>query len=193
MWQRIQGDMRKIIASVWLTIDGIFDADIMHEWFFPFDSVAKSEYIKSGILEADALLTGRTTYEMLAAYWPNQLNDDNGPANKINSMKKFVVSTKLEKAGWNNSTIISKNIVEEIRKLKQQPGNEIQIPGSATLVHSLLKENIIDEFRFLIHPIIIGEGKRFFNDEMKTSGMKLTRTQIIDKGVVLLCYEIINQ
>jgi dihydrofolate reductase len=184
--------MRKIIASVWLTIDGIFDADSMYEWFFPFDSVAKSEYIRNSILGADALLVGRTTYEMLAAYWPNQLNDDNGPANKINSMKKFVVSTKLEKVGWNNSTIIRKNIVEEIKKLKQQSGNEIQIPGSAVLVHSLLKENLIDEFRFLIHPIVIGDGKRFFNDDMKTLGMKLTRTQIIDKGVVLLCYEIIN-
>ena len=185
--------MRKIIASVWLTIDGIFDADTMYEWFFPFDSVAKSEYIRNSILGADALLVGRTTYEMLAAYWPNQLNDDNGPANKINSMKKFVVSTKLEKVGWSNSTIIRKNIVEEIKKLKQQPGNEIQIPGSGALVHSLLKENLIDEFRFLIHPIVIGDGKRFFNDDMKTSGMKLTRTQIVDKGVVLLCYEIINQ
>lgn len=185
--------MRKIIASVWLTIDGIFDADSMHEWYFPFDSTAKSEYIKNSILGADALLVGRTTYEMLAAYWPNQLNDDNGPANKINSMKKFVVSTKLQKAGWNNSIIIKKNIVEEVRKLKHQSGNEIQIPGSATLVNSLLKENLVDEFRFLIHPIVMGAGKRFFNDEMKTLGMKLIKTQIIDKGVVLLCYGITNQ
>jgi dihydrofolate reductase len=185
--------MRKIIASVWLTIDGIFDADTMPEWFFPFDSMARGEYIRNSILDADALLIGRTTYEMLAAYWPTQLNDDNGPASKINSMKKYVVSTKLEKAGWNNSTIINKNIVEEIKNLKQQPGNEIQIPGSATLVHSLLKENLIDELRLLVHPILIGNGKRFFNDDMKTSGMKLTKTQTLDKGVVLLCYEIINQ
>jgi dihydrofolate reductase len=136
---------------------------------------------------------GRTTYEMLAAYWPHETNDDNGPAAKINSMEKFVVSSQLEKAGWNNSTIINKDIIEEIKKLKQQKGNEIQIPGSAALVQSLMKEDLIDEFRFLIHPVIMGSGKRFFKDGMKTPGMKLVKTQPIDKGVVLLCYESINK
>jgi dihydrofolate reductase len=185
--------MRKIVVSAWVTIDGIFDADTMQEWFFPFDSIAKSEYIRESILKADALLVGRTTYEMLAAYWPLQLNDDNGPASKINSMKKFVVSTKLEKADWNNSTIINKNIIEEIKKLKQQNGSEIQIPGSATLVQSLMKANLIDEYRLLVHPIIMGSGKRFFKHEMKTSGMKLVKTQTLDKGVVLLCYQLVNE
>ncbi|HXR81168.1 MAG TPA: dihydrofolate reductase family protein, partial [Saprospiraceae bacterium] len=94
-----------------------------------------------------------------------------------------------EKPAWNNSTIINKNIIEEIRELKNQNGNEIQIPGSATLVHSLMKANLIDEYRFLVHPIIMGSGKRFFKDEMKTSGMKLILTQTFDKGVVLLCYQ----
>jgi len=185
--------MKKIIVSEWITIDGINDADTMQEWFSPFDSIAKNEYIRNSILRADTLLVGRTTYEMLASYWPHQLNDDNGPASKINSMKKVVVSTKLEKAVWNNSTIISKNIVEEIRKLKQEQGNEIQIPGSATLVQSLMKENLIDVFHLLVHPIIIGRGKRFFRDGMNTSGMKLVRTENYDQGVVLLCYESINK
>jgi dihydrofolate reductase len=181
--------MRKLIVSEWMTLDGVFDADTMPEWFSPFDSIAKNEYIRKSILDADALLVGRTTYEMLAAYWPQQTNDDNGPAGKINSMKKFVVSAKLEKADWNNSAIISKDIVEEVRKLKQQEGNEIQIPGSATLVELLMKENLIDEYRFLVHPIIIGSGKRFFKDGMQTKGMKLVKTQTLDKGVVLDCYQ----
>src|SRR5688572_934695 len=185
--------MRKLIVSAWLTLDGIFDADTMQEWFFPFNSIAKDEYIRRSILEADALLVGRTTYEMLASYWPFQLNDDNGPASKINTMKKFVVSAKLEKAGWNNSSIINKNIIEEVTKLKLQNGNEIQIPGSPTLVQSLMKANLIDEFRFLVHPIIMGSGKRFFKDEMKTAGMKLVKTQTLDHGVVLLCYQVVNE
>ena len=172
-----------------MTVDGVFDANTMQEWFAPFDSMEKTTYIRESILNADALLVGSTTYEMLAAYWPHQMNDDNGPAAKMNSMKKFVVSGKLEKAEWNNTTIVNKQIFEEIRKLKQQNGNEIQIPGSATLVQSLIKENLIDEFRFLIHPIIIGKGKRFFMDELNTSGMKLIKTQTLDKGVVLLCYQ----
>jgi len=181
--------MRKLVVSAWISIDGVFDADTMPQWFSPFDSLSKNEYIRDSIVKADALLIGRTTYEMLASYWPLQLNDDNGPAGKINSMEKFVVSAKLEKPAWNNSTIINKNIIEEIRELKNQNGNEIQIPGSATLVHSLMKANLIDEYRFLVHPIIMGSGKRFFKDEMKTSGMKLILTQTFDKGVVLLCYQ----
>jgi len=181
--------MRKLVVSAWISIDGVFDADTMPQWFSSFDSLSKNEYIRDSIVKADALLIGRTTYEMLASYWPLQLNDDNGPAGKINSMEKFVVSTTLEKPAWNNSTIINKNIIEEIRELKNQNGNEIQIPGSATLVHSLMKANLIDEYRFLVHPIIMGSGKRFFKDEMKTSGMKLILTQTFDKGVVLLCYQ----
>ena len=181
--------MRKIIASVWLTIDGIFDADTMHEWFFPFDSDEKSEYIKNSILEADALLTGRTTYEMLAAYWPNQKNDDNGPASKLNSVPKFVVSSTLKKADWNNSTIIKDNVVEEIAKLKKQPGQEIQIEGSATLVQSLMDANLIDEFRFLVTPIVVGRGKRFFKDGMSTTGMTLVKTKTLALGVVVLNYQ----
>jgi len=181
--------MRKLIASEWMTLDGVFDADTMGEWFAPFDSAAKNEYIKDNILNSDALLVGRTTYEMLASYWPHEVNDDHGPASKINSMKKFVVSSKLKKADWNNSTIISKNIVKEIRKLKDQDGSEIQIPGSATLVQLLMKENLIDEYRFLVHPIIMGRGKRFFKDGMQTQGMKLVKTQKLDKGVEVHCYQ----
>jgi dihydrofolate reductase len=185
--------MRKIVVSTWLTIDGIYDADTMQEWFAPFNSVAKKEYIRESIVNADALLVGRTTYEMLSAYWPHEMNDENGPAGKLNSMEKFVISSKLENADWNNSTIIKKDIVEEVRRLKQQEGNEIQIPGSASLVQSLMKENLIDEFRFLVHPVIMGSGKRFFMEGMKTSGMKLVKMQAIDKGVVLLCYQSVNK
>jgi len=181
--------MRKLVASEWMTLDGVFDADTMPEWFAPFDSDAKNKYIRDNILNSEALLVGRTTYEMLAGYWPNEVNDDHGPATKINSMKKFVVSSKLKKADWNNSTIINKDIVEEVRKLKDQDGGEIQIPGSATLVQLLMKENLIDEYRFLVHPIIMGHGKRFFKEGMQTTGMKLVKTQKLDKGVEVHCYQ----
>lgn len=182
--------MRKIIVSAWVTLDGVYDADSMQEWFMPFNSDEKMEYIKGSILHADALLIGRTTYEMFEAYWPNTTTDDEELANQMNSMQKYVVSTTLEKAEWNNSGIINTNIIEEIKKLKKENGNEIQIPGSATLVQSLMKENLIDEFRFLVHPIILGNGKHFFKDGMKTAGMELVKTRMFDKGVVLLCYAI---
>src|SRR3954471_6985450 len=114
--------MRKLIVSAWVSIDGVFDADTMPQWFFPFDSIERQQYITKGIMDCDAILLGRKTYEMLASFWPYQTNDDMGPASKLNSMKKYVVSSNLKKAGWNNTTIISGDIVDEIKKLKAQNG-----------------------------------------------------------------------
>ena len=181
--------MRKLVVSAWISIDGVFDADTMPQWFFPFDSIERQKHITKGIMDCDAILLGRTTYEMLASFWPYQTNDDMGPASKLNSVKKYVVSSKLKNADWNNTTIINENIVEEIKKLKAQNGTEIQIEGSATLVKSLIEANLIDEFRFLVNPIIAGNGKRFFKDGMQTSGLKLINTQTLDKGVIALCYQ----
>ena len=98
--------MRKIVASVWMTLDGVFDADIMDQWFYPYHSDDRAAYIKETIVASDALLLGRTTYEMLAPYWSTQVTDENGPASKLNSMLKYVVSSTLKEAHWNNSTIM---------------------------------------------------------------------------------------
>jgi dihydrofolate reductase len=144
-------------------------------------------------LASGAILLGRTTYEMLASYWPYQKNDDNGPASKLNSVSKYVVSSTLKKAEWNNSTIIKEHVVEEITKLKQQPGHEIQIEGSATLVQSLMETDLIDEYRFLVHPIIMGRGKRFFKDGMATTRLKLVSTKTHPRGVVVLSYQSIKE
>ena len=184
--------MRKIVVSAWVSIDGVFDADTMPQWFFPFDSIERQQYITEGIMKCDTILFGRTTYEMLASFWPYQTNDEMGPASKLNSVAKYVVSSSLKKAEWKNTKIIGENIVEEIKKLKQIKGTEIQIEGSATLVQSLMKANLIDEFRFLVHPIIAGSGKRFFKDGMQTTGLKLVNTKTIDKGVIVLYYETIK-
>jgi dihydrofolate reductase len=181
--------MRKIIVSAWVTLDGVFDAGTMAQWFIPYDSPERQDYIRDGILSAGALLIGRTTYEMLAPYWSSLKNNEMGIADKLNSVAKFVVSSKLEKAEWNNSTIIKENIIEEITKLKQQPGNEIQIEGSATLVQSLMESRLVDEYRILVHPFIMGSGKRFFKEGMNTAGLKLISTQMLEKGVILLCYQ----
>src|SRR4051812_48436810 len=184
--------MRKLVVSAWVSIDGVFDADTMPQWFFPFDSIERQQYITKGIMDCDAILFGRTTYEMLASFWPFQTNDDMGPAGKLNSVKKYVVSSKLKKTDWNNTTIINDNIVEEIKKMKAQKGTEIQIEGRATLVKSLMESNVIDEFRFLVNPIISGNGKRFFKDGMQINGLKLINTQTLDKGVIVLSYQTIQ-
>jgi dihydrofolate reductase len=180
--------MRKIIVSTWTTLDGVFDASSMAQWFAPYDSVGRQDYIREGILASDALLLGRTTYEMLAPYWSSLKNNEMGIAAKLNSVPKFVVSTTLKRADWNNTTIIGNNVVEEIKKLKQQPGGDIQVEGSAILVQSLIKANLVDEYRLLVHPFIMGSGNRFFKEGMNT-GLKLIKTQTFDAGVQLLCYE----
>jgi dihydrofolate reductase len=181
--------MRKLVASARVSIDGVFDADTMPQWFYPFDSIERQQYITKGIMDCDAILVGRTTYEMLASFWPYQTNDDLGPASKLNSMKKYVVSSNLKKADWNNTTIINGDIVDEIKKLKAQNGSEIQIDGSATLVKFLAEAGLIDEFRLLVHPIIVGEGKGFFKDGLQTNRLKLTNMQTLDKGVIALWYQ----
>lgn len=112
-----------------------------------------------------------------------------GVAGKLNSAPKYVVSSTLKKAEWNNSTIIKENVVEEVTKLKQQPGQEIQIEGSASLVQSMIETDLIDEYRFLVHPAIIGSGKRFFKDGKIPKRLKLIKTKTLNLGVVLLCYE----
>ena len=184
-----QNNLRKLVVSEWVTLDGVFDADSMKEWFEPYESQDRQEYIKENVLTSDAFLVGRVTYEMLASYWPNQKNNFAGIADRLNSAPKYVVSSTLKKAEWNNSTIIKENLLEEITKLKQQPGQDILVFGSATLVQTLMEADLVDEYRFLVHPIIMGSGKRFFRDEMVATKLKLVKTKTLNSGVILDCYQ----
>ena len=181
--------MRKIIVSAWISIDGVFDAELMPQWYAPFDSESRQNYIRDGILACDAILFGRHTYQMLAPYWSSLKNNEMGVADKLNSVEKYVVSTSLKKAEWNNSTLIGDNVMDEIAKLKQRTGTEIQVEGSAALVRSLAEHDLVDEYRLLVHPIIMGTGKNFFSNGMQTKGLKLARTEKLDKGVIVLYYQ----
>ena len=181
--------MRKLIVKEWITLDGIFDGDTMDEWFHPFQSDEKIEYIQNMVQASDAMLYGRTTYEMLAPYWSKFKHNEMGIAEKLNSVPKFVVSSSLKSADWNNSTIIRNNVVEEISRLKNQPGQQILIDGSATLVQSLMGTALIDEYQFLVHPIMVGKGRRFFRDSMHTPALKLVKTKTFPLGVMLVCYQ----
>lgn len=181
-------NMRKLVVSEWVTLDGVFDADSMDVWWNPYHSEERAAYITKMIHGSDILLLGRVTYEMLASYWPYQKNDDNGPASKLNSMLKYVVSSTLKEAKWSNSTIVKENAVEEIKKLKRQPGGDILMTGCATLVQSLMETDLIDEYRLLVQPIIMGSGKRFFKDGTHTTRLKLVKTKTFSLGVILLSY-----
>ncbi|MEO6979091.1 MAG: dihydrofolate reductase family protein, partial [Mucilaginibacter sp.] len=145
-----------------------------------------------GILSADAFMFGRNTYQMLAPYWSSLKNNEMGVADKLNSAPKYVASKTLKSAEWSNSTIIGKDLVDEINQLKQHAGSEIQIEGSADLVSSLIKEGLVDELRLLVHPVIMGKGKRFFKDGATLAGLNLIKTEPIDKGVIVLYYEVVK-
>ncbi|MCC7206955.1 MAG: dihydrofolate reductase family protein [Anaerolineae bacterium] len=182
--------MRKIVVSEFVSADGVIEAP--DTWQFPFQTEEMGAITERQIHEADAFLLGRVTYEIFAGYWPTQTHNEFGVADKLNSAPKYVVSTTLEKASWNNSTQIKSNVMDEIRKLKQQPGNVIGISGSATLVHSLLDAGLIDEIQMLVHPIVLGKGIRLFVDGYR-SPLKLADSKVLPKGVVFLSYQIERQ
>lgn len=157
-------------------------------WHFPFVNDELQAEINAGIHNSDALLLGRTTYDIFAEYWPNQHNNEFGIADKLNSQPKYVVSTTLEYATWNNSTLINTNVVEAITRLKHQSGGNIGVTGSAMLVQSLMRADLIDEYRLMVHPVVVGTGKRLFNGAHDPKAMKLVSAKTTSSGVAILTY-----
>lgn len=184
--------MRKIVVSEGFALDGVFEAETMGQWSAPFYSEERDEFVRENVLAADALLLGRTTYDLQAWYWPNQKEDKYGIANHKNRIAKYVVTSSPLQSQWNNSTIINRNVIEEISELKQRPGKNILIEGSARLVDSLAKAGLIDDYRLMLHPVIAGSGKRFFKEGMGLTKLKLVQSKAISLGVLLLTYEPAN-
>jgi dihydrofolate reductase len=180
--------MRKLIVLERITLDGVFDAISMGKWDIPFNSEARMVVIAGGIHSSDAYLLGRVTYEMLWPGWSALKNNEHGIADKLNSMKKYVVSSTLEKAEW-NATIIKANVLEEIGKLKQQPGENILVHGSGKLVQSLLAADLVDELQLLVHPFVWGSGAKLFKDGTQTAKLELIESKSLELGVVLLRYQ----
>ena len=179
--------MRKLVVSEFITLDGIIESP--EQWQFPFLSEDVSQAIRDEVHFGEASLLGRETYQIFAAAWPQMTHNEFGVADKLNSEPKYVVSSSLEKLEWNNSTLIKGNVEEEIRSLKRQPGGIIRIVGSAALVQSLLRTDLIDEYRLMVHPVVVGHGKRLFNDSVQMKDLKLIETKAFSSGVVLLRYQ----
>jgi len=175
----------RIVVTEFMTLDGVMEAP--NEWSFLYwtDEIAKFKLDE--LMTTDVQLLGRVTYEGFASAWPER-TDEAGFADRMNSMPKYVVSKTLKNADWNNSTIINKNVAEEISKLKEQTGSDILVAGSATLVRFLMENDLVDEFRLLTYPIVVGKGKRLFSDGQAAS-LKLIDTKTYDSGVTLLRYE----
>ena len=186
--------MRKIIISEFITLDGVIEAPGGEKghphtgWSIEFLSEEYLKYKLDEVFEVGALLLGRNTYEVFAKAWPGR-SDEMGFADRMNTLPKYVVSKTLEKAEWNNSAIIKNNVINEILKLKQQHGGDILVAGSGTLAHTLIKHDLVDEIRLMIHPVSIGGGLRLFPDGGEKKEFKLKETRTFKTGTVVLVYE----
>ena len=139
-------------------------------------------------LAAECLLIGRVTYESFAGAWP-QRTDEAGFADKMNAMPKFVVSTTLVDPEWNNTTVISKDIAAAIAALKAERAGTILVAGSRTLVHFLMEHDLIDEYRLMVFPVVLGSGRRLFAETTRQTPLALTGCTAYDSGVILQVYE----
>jgi dihydrofolate reductase len=181
----------KLVVTEFVTLDGVMEDPGGAEgfdrggWAFQFDRGPEGDKFKlDETLGADAMLLGRRTYEGFAAAWPGR-TDEVGFADKMNSMPKYVVSTTLDKAEWNNSTVIKGDIAEEVRRLKEQPGGDILVAGSAQLVQTLIEHDLVDEYRLMVFPVVLGSGKRLFGDTNAATALKVVETTPSAEVVIL--------
>jgi dihydrofolate reductase len=187
--------MGRIVVTEFISVDGVVEdpggsEDFKHGgWAFEFKRGEEGDKFKlDETMESEALLLGRVTYEGFANSWPSR-KDDAGFADKFNSMPKYVVSSTLENPEWNNSTVLKGELAEEVSKLKQEQDGDIVVHGSAQLVQALLENDLVDELRLMVFPVVLGSGKRLFGDTSDKKGLRLTDSKTVGDGVDILVYE----
>ena len=184
--------MRRVIVSEFVSLDGVVEAP--DQWHFPYWSDEMGQEIGAAMGQADAMLMGRVLYEEWAAFWPQQDPEENPVAARMNGVRKYVVSTTLkEPLGWDNSTLVKENVAEEIAGLKRQTGGDISISGSGSLVRSLLQYGLIDELRLMVHPVVVGSGKRLFEEGCDRMALELVDSRTFSTGVVYLTYRPVSE
>ena len=187
--------MGKIIATEFITLDGVMEDPGGAEktkyggWSGQYWNEEAQKYKYDELFATGALLLGRVTYEGFAAAWPG-MTDEDGFADRMNCLPKYVVSETLNHAAWNNSTLIKKDMMKQISKLKQEAEQDIVIHGSGELINTLLPYGVIDEFRLMVFPIVLGDGKRLFKETTELNHPKLLETKTFDTGVIVLHYQL---
>ena len=177
--------MRRIVVSEFVTLDGVVEAP--NEWSMPYWNDDIGDFKYEELFAADALLLGRTTYEGFAAAWP-AMEDGAGFAEKMNSMPKYVVSSTLREASWENTAILSGDLPDEVAKLHREVDGVILVAGSACLVQGLLEHDLVDELRLMVFPVLLGEGKRLFGAVSEKKGLRLADSTTLGDGIALLTY-----
>ncbi len=179
--------MRKVVAGLQIALDGVIEAP--ERWNGPYFSPELGQIVGTLIGAADTLLLGRVTYETFAAAFAGQ---SGGVADQMNGYRKVVVSRTLERADWQNSTVIKSNVAEQIANLKRQPGKNINVTGSATLLNWLLRQGLVDELHLLVMPLVAGQGKRLFADGDPVA-LELALASALSNGVVYLVYQPVDR
>lgn len=184
----------KLIVTAFVTLDGVVEGpgfdehrDGRNAWALRVQNEEDEGFNIDQIRGAEALLLGRRTWQIWAAFWPTAGGDPE-LSRRMNGMPKYVVSKTLTRADWQNSTIISGNIHAEVARLKELPGGDLMVFGSPDLVDELLKHDLVDEYRLLVYPVILGSGKHLFRDRIDTHYLRLTHSRTFSSGVVLLVY-----
>lgn len=176
--------MRKIIVTEFLSLDGVMEDPM---WTFKYWNDEIAQFKAEETTPNDVLLLGRVTYQAFAEAWPQRTDEASG-GKYFNSVRKYVVSNTLDKAEWHNSQIIRGDILQEITKLKQQEGENLVVHGSGALAQWLMQHDLVDTYRLLVYPLVLGKGKRLF-DEGVTATLQLVETRQFSSGVTALIYE----
>ena len=186
--------MRKVILSNMVTLDGFFEGPNKELDWHSVDEEGK-EYANDLLSNVDALLFGRVTYQLMADYWPaaatnhSTSKSDLEIADKMNNLPKIVFSKTLQEVKWNNSRLAKDNIAEEISKMKQQSGKDMVIFGSGSIVSTFMQHGLIDEYRIIVNPVVLGNGNPLFKGINSKQNLKLLRTRVFSSGEVILYYE----
>ncbi len=177
--------MRKIVAGLFVSVDGVVEAP--ETWTGPYFSPEIGQVVGSLIASGDTLLLGRRTYETFAQSFATATGDDPMAA-QMNAIRKVVVSTTLETADWQNSTLVSRDVEQAVTALKEEDGANINMSGSATLVASLLRMGLLDELDLLVFPVVVGQGRRLFHDEGDGVALEVLRSETFDNGIIHVTY-----
>jgi dihydrofolate reductase len=185
----------RIVVTEFVSLDGVVEAPGGGEsfkhggWSFDISRGDEGDKFKlDETLASEALLLGRVTYEGFAAAWPSRA-DEAGFADKFNSMPKYVVSSTLENPEWNNSTVLKGDVGEEVAKLKQEQDGDIVVHGSPQLVQTLIEHDLVDEYRLMVFPVVLGSGKRLFGETTDKKSLRLVDSKVVGDGVAILVYQ----
>ncbi len=178
--------MRKVIVSTYMTLDGRVDE--IGDWADAYNDDRAVKYHTDLMRNSDGLLLGRNTYEIFAALWPS-LSGELPYIDKFNSMAKYVASTTLKDLKWENSHLIEGDVAEGVARLKQQPGQDLIMYGCHDLMHSLMEHDLIDEYRILVHPVLLAKGRSFLKDGAERVNLDLVDITALEGGVTIFTYQ----